>query len=72
MVKKIKTCVFISGRGSNLLSIIKSSRDYNFPIKVELVISNNINAPGLLLARKYSIPNKFFLIKVKEYLKEIH
>ena len=65
MVKKIKTCVFISGKGSNLLSIIKNSRDYNFPIKIELVISNNINAPGLLLAKKYSIPNKFFPYKNK-------
>ena len=44
MVKKIKTCIFISGTGSNLESIIKSSREYNFPIKVELIISNNINA----------------------------
>ena len=65
MVNKIKSCVFISGNGTNLKSIIKSSRDYNFPIKVELVISNNINAPGLLLARKYSIPNKFFSYKSK-------
>tara|TARA_B100000029_G_scaffold512706_2_gene610118 strand:+ start:79 stop:642 length:564 start_codon:yes stop_codon:yes gene_type:complete len=60
MVRKIKTCIFISGRGSNLASIIKSSRDYNFPIKIELIISNNINAKGLRLAKKYSIPYKFF------------
>ena len=43
MVKKIKTCVFISGNGSNLNSIIKSSREYNFPIKVELIISSQKN-----------------------------
>ena len=48
MVNKIKTCVFISGNGSNLKSIDKKfSRDYNFPIKIELIISNNINAKGL-------------------------
>ena len=41
MVKKIKSCVFISGAGSNLKSIIKNSRDYNFPIKINLIISNN-------------------------------
>ena len=58
--KKIKTCVFISGNGSNLNSLIKNSRDYNFPIKIELIISNNINAKGLLLAKKYSIPFKYF------------
>ena len=60
MVNKIKSCVFISGNGSNLKSIINSSRDYNFPIKVKLVISNNIKAKGLELAKKYGIPSKFF------------
>ena len=60
MVNKIKTCVFISGRGSNFLSILKYSRDYNFPIKIELVISNNIKAKGLIYANKYGIPFKFF------------
>ena len=63
MVKKIKTCVFISGKGSNLESIIKSSREYNFPIKIDLIISNNINAKGLKLAKKYYIPFKFFSSK---------
>jgi formyltetrahydrofolate-dependent phosphoribosylglycinamide formyltransferase len=60
MVNKIKSCIFISGNGSNLKSLIKSSRDYNFPIKIELVISNNIKAKGLQFAKKYSIPFKFF------------
>tara|TARA_Y100000590_G_scaffold21955_1_gene25374 strand:- start:914 stop:1477 length:564 start_codon:yes stop_codon:yes gene_type:complete len=56
MVNKIKSCIFISGRGSNLNSLIKSSREYNFPIKINLIISNNIKARGLDLAKKYSIP----------------
>ena len=60
MVNKIKTCVLISGNGSNLEAIIKNSRDYNFPIKIEFIISNNINAKGLLIAKKYSIPCSFF------------
>ena len=63
MVDKIRACIFISGKGSNLESIIKSSRDYNFPIKIELIISNNMNAKGLQLAKKYSIPYKFFSSK---------
>ena len=63
MVNKIKACVFISGNGSNLKSIIKNSRDYNFPIKIELIISNNIKANGLKIARKYSIPYKYFSTK---------
>jgi len=60
MVKKVNTCIFISGRGSNLLSIIKNSRDYNFPVVVKLIISNNKNAYGLNYAKKYDIPYKFY------------
>ena len=60
MVNKVKSCVFISGNGSNLKSIIKSSRDYNFPIKIELIISNNDKAKGIEFARKYGIFYKFF------------
>ena len=63
MVKKIKACVFISGNGSNLNSIIKSSRDYNFPIKIELIVSNNIKAKGIDFAKKYNIPFKFLSYK---------
>tara|TARA_B100000029_G_scaffold335233_1_gene327356 strand:- start:847 stop:1410 length:564 start_codon:yes stop_codon:yes gene_type:complete len=66
MVKKIKTCVFISGNGSNLNSIIKSSRDYNFPINIELIISNNDKAKGIKLAKKYGISYKFFSSKNKK------
>jgi len=60
MLKKIRACVFISGQGTNLLSIIKSSRNYDFPIKIVLIISNKKNAYGLKIAQKYSLPYKFF------------
>ena len=50
----------------NLKSIIKSSRDYIFPIKIELIISNNIKAKGLKIAKKYSIPYKYFSSKSKK------
>lgn len=60
MVKRIAACVFISGNGSNLHSIIRNSRHYNFPISVKLIISNNKNAHGLKYAKKYNIPYKSF------------
>ena len=60
MVRKIKSCVFISGSGTNLYSLIKSSREYNFPITISLIISNNIKAKGLFFAKRYGIPSKFF------------
>lgn len=55
MVKK-NTCVFISGKGTNLKNLILRSRDNNFPIKISLVISNNKNAFGLGYAKKFKIP----------------
>lgn len=55
MVKK-KTCVFISGQGSNLKNLILRSRDNSFPIKISLIISNNQKAYGVKYAKKYKIP----------------
>tara|TARA_B100001029_G_C15044611_1_gene446174 strand:- start:417 stop:980 length:564 start_codon:yes stop_codon:yes gene_type:complete len=55
MVKK-KACVFISGSGTNLKSIINNSRDYNFPINIKLIISNKKNAGGIYFAKKFAIP----------------
>ena len=66
MVNKTNSCVFISGNGTNLKSLIKSSRDYNFPIKIKLIISNNPNAKGLRFAKQYSIPYKFLSSDNKE------
>ena len=67
MVKKINSCVFISGNGSNLKSIIDSSRDYNFPLIIKLVISNNSNAYGIKYAKKYNIPYKFYSYKSRNF-----
>ena len=63
MVKK-KACVFISGYGSNLKSLIHNSRDNNFPIKISLVITNNPKAKGILFAKKNSIP--YLIIDTKK------
>ena len=54
---KNKIAVFISGRGSNLKSIIKYSTKKEFSYKVELVISNRKDAKGLLFAKKKDIKN---------------
>ena len=60
MVNKVRTCVFISGNGSNLKSLIKNSKKYTFPIKISLIITNNVNSKGLNIARKHKIPLKHF------------
>ena len=64
---KIKACVFISGSGTNLRSIIKNTRDYNFPINIKLVISNKKNARGISYAKKYSIPYKIISNRKKKF-----
>ena len=63
MVKR-NACVFISGYGSNLKSLIDSSRNNIFPINISLVISNNIKSKGLLHAKKNSIP--YLVINTKK------
>ncbi len=60
MVKK-NACIFISGNGTNLRSIILKSREYNFPANVRLVVSNRKKALGLNYAKKWSIP--IFILK---------
>ena len=47
--------VFISGRGSNLESIITVSKDLNFPGKISVVFSDNPDAKGMELAYKNNI-----------------
>jgi len=62
MVKK-NACVFISGSGTNLRALIKSSREYNFPINISYIISNTKKAKGLNLARLYKIPYQVLNLK---------
>ena len=70
MVKK-NTCIFISGKGSNLKNLIFHSRDSSFPIKICLVISNNKDAFGINYAKKYKIPFIFINTKTQNYENKI-
>jgi formyltetrahydrofolate-dependent phosphoribosylglycinamide formyltransferase len=54
-VKKKNCAVFISGRGSNLESLIKVAENKNFPIQIQLIVSDNINAKGLKFSKTYNI-----------------
>ena len=54
-MKKINTAIFISGRGSNLESLIKFSQRKNCSFKIAAVISNNNKAKGLNIAKKNNI-----------------
>ena len=58
-IGKKKVAVFISGKGSNLKSLIKYSKTKNSKIKIILVISNNLYSKGLGFAKKFKIKNTF-------------
>ena len=75
MVKK-NACIFISGTGTNLKALIKSSREKNFPININYVLSDTKNAKGLKFAKLYKIPFCVFdlnkIIDLEIFLTELH
>ena len=63
--KKTKAAVFISGKGSNLVSLIKFSKTKKSPISIDYIISNNSKAKGLNNAKIYKIKKKIISFKNK-------
>tara|TARA_B100000401_G_C52372693_1_gene515658 strand:+ start:15 stop:596 length:582 start_codon:yes stop_codon:yes gene_type:complete len=61
--KKIKTAVFISGTGSNLKNLIKFSNLKKSPISIDLIISNNYKAKGLIFGKIFNIKKKIINFK---------
>lgn len=53
---KLKLCVLISGRGSNLQSLIDCCAGDNFPAEIALVVSNIKDVQGLQRAKGAGIP----------------
>ena len=56
---KYNIAVFISGRGSNLKSIVRYSLKNKTLYKVKVVISSKQKATGLLIAKKMGIENYY-------------
>ena len=61
--KKLNVSVLISGRGTNLKSLINFSKTKNSRINICLVITNNKNAKGLNFAIKNNI--KYLILNYK-------
>ena len=57
-MSRVRTAVLISGRGSNLKSLIEAARAPDYPAEIALVISNKPDAGGLALAREAGITTK--------------
>tara|TARA_B110000305_G_C19418799_1_gene629608 strand:+ start:219 stop:785 length:567 start_codon:yes stop_codon:yes gene_type:complete len=62
---KKQIVILISGRGSNLQSIISNSLNEDFPGEVSLVISDNRDALGLNIAIKNNIP--YCIVERKQF-----
>ena len=62
---KLNAAVFISGRGSNLKSLINFTKKKLSPIKIVLVVSNNKEAQGLNYAKINNIKNIVVIYKNK-------
>ncbi|MBV9062481.1 MAG: phosphoribosylglycinamide formyltransferase [Alphaproteobacteria bacterium] len=57
-MERVRTAVLISGRGSNLQSLIHARHEPDYPAEVVLVISNKADAGGLVIAEQAGIPAK--------------
>ena len=58
MTNKIRTAILISGRGSNMRSLIAAAADPEFPAEISLVISNVETAEGLAHAASAGVTTK--------------
>jgi phosphoribosylglycinamide formyltransferase-1 len=57
-VSKVRVAVLISGRGSNLQSLIDAAKAPDYPAEIALVVSNKENAAGLCVAQNAGIPTR--------------
>jgi len=64
-VSRVRTAVLISGRGSNLKSLIQAARAPDYPAEIALVISNKEDAGGLQIAKDAGVSTK--IISHKDY-----
>lgn len=50
-MRTIRTAILISGRGSNMVSLLNAAKEKDFPAEFRLVVSNIPTAPGLTFAQ---------------------
>jgi phosphoribosylglycinamide formyltransferase 1 len=50
-----RVAILISGRGSNMVSLIEAAKPPDYPAEIALVVSNRPDAAGLELARKAGV-----------------
>ncbi|CAL4867534.1 Phosphoribosylglycinamide formyltransferase [Asticcacaulis sp. MM231] len=67
-MKKTRTAIFISGRGSNMMALVEAAKSPDFPAEFVLVVSNDPNAAGLAWAAAQGI--KTFALDHKPFGKD--
>jgi phosphoribosylglycinamide formyltransferase-1 len=53
---KKRTAILISGRGSNMKSLVAAARRPDYPAEIVVVISNRPDAPGIAWAKEQGLP----------------
>ena len=53
---KKRTAILISGRGSNMMSLVEAAREPGYPAEIVMVISNRPQAAGIAWAKAQGIP----------------
>jgi formyltetrahydrofolate-dependent phosphoribosylglycinamide formyltransferase len=53
---KKRVGILISGRGSNMRSLIEAAQAGDYPAEIVIVLSNKEDAPGLQIARDFGVP----------------
>jgi phosphoribosylglycinamide formyltransferase 1 len=54
-VSRKRTAIFISGRGSNMRSLVEAAKAPDYPAEIALVLSNRPEAEGLVFAKSQGI-----------------
>lgn len=54
-MRRLRTAILISGRGSNMDALIAAARAQDYPAEIALVLSNRPDAPGLANAKAAGI-----------------
>jgi phosphoribosylglycinamide formyltransferase-1 len=57
-MRKARTAILISGRGSNMMALVEAARDETYPAEIVCVMSNRADAKGLDFATANGIPTR--------------
>ena len=66
MIEKLKVAILISGRGSNMKSLVEACEIGEINAEVELVLSNKVDSPGLEYAKSKGIETA--IVSHKDFL----